>query len=260
MYIPPGFDKDLALEAAKLVAQAYKQYRQGAAWTITGDYEVLVQLLAKPKPVLTKPLPDKELFGFVARNTITGTLFVTFRGTQSPGDWISNISIPPIPFKPNWGKVEEGFSALYWQMFADIDAAIAKCPGAPIVVTGHSLGGALSTIAAADLAYNKQKVQLYNFASPRTGDFDFASALNADSHALCRWRVVNTEDIVTTVPLASTKVSNGNESLGPLTAVLHFLNQLDYTHVGAPVAFTTQNHSIIDNHAIETYIAALSAA
>jgi len=75
-----------------------------------------------------------------------------------------------------------------------------------VLFTGHSLGGALATLAAFDLSHrsaawrsNKPaKIAMYNFGSPRVGNKAFATEFNrAVPHA---WRLVNRNDAVVTVP------------------------------------------------------------
>jgi triacylglycerol lipase len=77
---------------------------------------------------------------------------------------------------------------------AEVDPA-----GLPIVVTGHSLGGALATLLVADLAANTPlKPQAWTFASPNVGDAAFAAryaALTAVS-----WRIYNQVDVVPYFP------------------------------------------------------------
>ena len=44
-----------------------------------------------------------------------------------------------------------------------------------VIVSGHSMGGAVATMAAAEFVSNLQldNVWLYTFGSPRTGDYSF---------------------------------------------------------------------------------------
>jgi len=63
--------------------------------------------------------------------------------------------------------------------------------------TGHSLGGALATLAADRYAKSVGAVQgLYSFGSPRVGDERFVESFSPAAH-----RIVNGDDVVTTVPL-----------------------------------------------------------
>src|SRR5207245_4725403 len=71
----------------------------------------------------------------------------------------------------------------------------------PLFFTGHSLGAALASLAAArcildpDLK-NSRPESLYTFGSPRVGDKAFGTALQGLFHC----RLVNDKDIVTIVP------------------------------------------------------------
>ena len=65
----------------------------------------------------------------------------------------------------------------------------------PIYITGHSLGGALAQIAAAELG-DDQVAACYTFGSPRVGNMYFDLWVKTPSY-----RVVNYADIVPQVPL-----------------------------------------------------------
>ena len=56
----------------------------------------------------------------------------------------------------------------------------AKYPSYDIWVTGHSLGGALASIAASEMIARGEivadRVKLYTFGQPRTGDVTYAAA------------------------------------------------------------------------------------
>ncbi|GLC58164.1 hypothetical protein PLESTB_001325800 [Pleodorina starrii] len=73
-----------------------------------------------------------------------------------------------------------------------------------VIFTGHSLGGAMATLAAYDLAARKTDgffsgdVQLYTFGSPRVGNQAFMEAFN--NMVPNAWRFTNTDDIVPRVP------------------------------------------------------------
>ena len=258
---PAGFDKSFASEAAALVTQAYAQYtafKSGATWSLQGDYENLAPLSAKPTGAFAKAEP----FGFVARNKSSNHVVVVFRGTESPEDWLSNASFKQtaaaFPASTSWGNVEDGFWKLYQQCSPSIRNAVKSAgAGVNIFVTGHSLGGALATLAAADLAVAQIPAATYTFASPRVGDPAFAIEFNK-SVPTC-WRVVNTEDIVTTVPLATPKISSTSVPLSFWGATLALARNLDFEHVGRPVCFTTHAGSITANHEMAAYINALSA-
>ncbi len=108
----------------------------------------------------------------------------------------------------------------------------------PTVVTGHSLGGALTTLFVMENA-TKHKFDittLCTFASPRVGNKEFSrqfSQLPIDS-----WRIVNTLDLVPKLP--------------PYIPLL-----LDYNHVDSAYPFCSSSfakNSLVTWHAMETYL------
>ncbi|KAJ1372520.1 hypothetical protein KIN20_034696 [Parelaphostrongylus tenuis] len=68
-----------------------------------------------------------------------------------------------------------------------------------ITFTGHSLGGALATLAAARIARNYwrgDQITIYTFGQPRVGDVEFA--LSFDKMIKESYRVVFRRDVCTT--------------------------------------------------------------
>ena len=60
-----------------------------------------------------------------------------------------------------------------------------------LYVTGHSLGGAIATLAAYEISklYPKHRLVLYTFGSPRVGNYTFKHAF--DRQVPCAWRLAN---------------------------------------------------------------------
>jgi triacylglycerol lipase len=70
----------------------------------------------------------------------------------------------------------------------------------PLVVCGHSLGGALATLLVADLNANTAlKPQAWTFASPKVGDAVFAARYGGLSTV--SWRIYNQVDVVPYFPV-----------------------------------------------------------
>ena len=114
-------------------------------------------------------------------------------------------------------------------MAADLKKAVSKfvkqtyAKPVRIIVTGHSLGGALAQLAAADLAgwFPKQAVSVYTFASPRVGDADFCGHLvgaTADCHNL-----VNRGDPVPFVPPVGPNVLKKKDKKYVTAETVHYL-------------------------------------
>lgn len=261
MYFPTGFDRTLAVELGGLVQGAYDQYEgKGPNWPLKDPP------YGSPMPLFASPTAGakREIFGFITRRQGNGPVYVVFRGTQSPADWVANLEFKHV--KHPWGNVEAGFSEIYGPCSETVLSALrtmhATAPLRKVYVTGHSLGGALATLCAADLAVSgvAPDPAVYTFASPRVGDPAFATRFNQACHEV--WRVVNTEDIVNTVPLATplAEILRIPKYLEPAEHLFAFLNHLNYEHVGTPVDFTQHNGNIIGNHQLLTYLGALNAS
>lgn len=238
---------------------------------------------------------DRVPFGFIAHDESSNALFVVFRGTMTPAEWLTNVQFKPgsEPFlnKESLGTVHRGFHKIYTRadrgpdpfrkrddkpsikdtieraIRGDSSATppVEPCsPESQVFVTGHSLGGALATLAALhikEMHVFQTKPILYAFANPRVGGLRFYEQfLDLECY-----RVANCEDIVPTLPLASvelasaqaedtTSVSLKESQLAALSALLA---DLDYHHIGETIAFTLHKGSIADNHIIPVYKEAL---
>ncbi|MEL7011321.1 MAG: lipase family protein [Cyanobacteria bacterium J06588_4] len=127
-----------------------------------------------------------------------------------------------------------------------------------IFITGHSLGGALATMAMLQITTQTDlKPVMYTFASPRTGNSIFAKHF----YDLECFRVANSEDIVPTLPLAtgrfvgekmfgimSEQQRDGVESLRSFIGSFISGWHEGYEHIGEPLYFTQQKGSVSLNH------------
>lgn len=274
--IPKGFDLDLARELGNLVAAAYDQFKpppdRPAKWPLSAPYVLVSEFSA------TTPKHVVERFGFVATRSDTRNAYVVFRGTVTLGDWLADAEFGHVSQQHGWGNTEHGFTSMYDDCSPAILTALRSLPAFDrVIVTGHSLGGALATLCCADIrATLGATTTLYALAAPRTGDQDFAARFNAECPDT--WRIVNTEDLVNNVPLATTAVEELHlheletltrdvdriPLLGPRLARHLTLFQVlfggeIYEHVGTPVDFTQNNGTLVANHVIATYLTALSA-
>jgi hypothetical protein len=108
-----------------------------------------------------------------ARN---GVGYLAFEGTRSIEQW-SNFNLRmelvqcQILSGLQCGHVSEGFQSAFMHLKNQIMMTLK--PFTKVVITGHSLGAAIATLAAVFMADQKQVLALYTFASPRVGDLDF---------------------------------------------------------------------------------------
>lgn len=133
-------------------------------------------------------LDGEQRFGYAwAVPPSNGRVVVlVFRGTLSMEDWMTDLNFrqtePSFLETPGAQLVHTGFDTLYATMRDNVYAALEGAfPNAErVFVTGHSLGGALATLCAMDLASNtKHKVICYTYGSPRVGNVRFAEAYQA---------------------------------------------------------------------------------
>lgn len=159
----------------------------------------------------------------------------------SPSFLLKNIPTGSIPtgLIP---KVHEGFVQAYQNMREDMIKAIESIPNSTtktIIVTGHSLGAAVSTLAGLDLKQLLYKVVVYNFASPRIGDNAFITLVNS---LLPLYRFVNICDMIPNMPPAvSPNLKDTN-------------NPYFYEHAGTMIPFQVNRLSMLNNHLIPSYM------
>lgn len=267
---PASFDIALARELAGLVVAAYDEYTtpsgRPSRWPLAAPYELVATFSAR------LPFHDTETFGFVARRTDSGDAFVAFRGTESVQDWLMNVEVRQVPQQNGWGSAEAGFADVYDQCARVIRAAVQAAGTGRLYVTGHSLGAAVATLCAADLTASLGvHPTLYTFASPRAGDPVFAARFNAECPSA--WRIVNTEDVITTVPPPTSVLDRSHPDL--LGRLIEFLSRLPlvgrwvrqrlgwtrvwrtdevYEHIGTSWSFTENLGTVLANHDMTTYV------
>lgn len=152
----------------------------------------------------TLDAPSTDTQAFVASNA--RLIVVAFRGTElRPEDWKTDLRALLVPFMAGQtafqgGLVHRGFLKAFTSIWDDVQAAINRqqSGGQTLWLTGHSLGGALATLAAAQLrlgAPRREVAGLYTYGCPRVGNLEFRAAFDTDFSARA-FRYVNETDIV----------------------------------------------------------------
>ncbi|KAG2382438.1 hypothetical protein C9374_005640 [Naegleria lovaniensis] len=192
------------IKMSSLVSEA--AYENSADKKLTDKgYQLVLQNDHKSKMIANK----------VFYNPKDKTLVVTYRGTvpNSVKDWTNNFDIPLTKASfggKSIGSVNRGYLKQYNEDRNAIQKTIQEYQKRglvdKVVFTGHSKGGALSQLAAADYKLNNPngaKVEVVTFGSPRVGDDTFAKTMNEQipNHA----RVVNKfgkdgSDVFTSLP------------------------------------------------------------
>ena len=94
--------------------------------------------------------------GFVAVDSNRKLVVVSFRGSVSVRNWLTNFNIPQVPTDICDGcLVHQGWWSAWYEARAGVLGSITGIcdyyPGYQLVITGHSAGGAIATLAAAEL-------------------------------------------------------------------------------------------------------------
>ena len=233
-----------AIELGQFILAAYDLFTAGdpADFVPPAGYQLVSKIYADD---ITDNLPDFKVFGFIASSD--SDVVVAIRGTQGVLEWLMDSQFVPIPFPfLAAGRTEKGFTRFYSTFRTGpspahprvIDALRSLSAGGTVKtlrITGHSLGAALATLLALDVAGNGVFAgpTVYTFASPKVGDKVFAGTY--DDLVPTSFRVSNLNDIVPHLP--------------PRLA--------GYIHVDAEVPINSDDHSkhtVACWHALLTYL------
>jgi len=133
-----------------------------------------------------------KLKGFIVRNDTRKEIVVALRGSRDLEDFMNDTQIRLIPFEspgvsaPEGTLVHSGFLSS-WNNVAPlvierVAAQLRIHEDLTIVTSGHSLGGALSSLAAISLKSNFPhcKIRMYTYGQPRTGNHIYAEFINRE--------------------------------------------------------------------------------
>jgi lipase (class 3) len=218
----PTLDVMKAIEFGQLVNSTYEtspsDLTNAAGQSLSAGgigYTVVTTIYANDLATDMNPTrgDDEVSIGLICQADQTGDVVIAIRGTEGILEWIHDAEflLVPCPFLAGAGHTEDGFTAMYESLRtgAEPDSptvvnALAKLPFphpvSSVTISGHSLGGALATLLALDVAANTafSDPAVYSYGSPRTGDSLFASTYN--QVVKNSYRIANRLDIVPTLP------------------------------------------------------------
>ena len=256
--LPPApFDLDQARACARLVGEAYLATRQWEeadkpapelfAWEPPASLAHCEQAALIWTRTKRGPIECERPVALLVRAGETATL--AFRGTENPADLWVNVQVKQRDYAaPNcagFGPVHEGFMARYLELRASLEAEFSALSAVrTLVVAGHSMGAAISTLAVPDLARNfldldRQHLVHYSFGSPRVGSPAFARSFDALAGARAwanamSYRIVNTADAAVHVP--------------PAIIERVLAEDPRYQHLGTPVSLSQNYGELSANH------------
>lgn len=234
-----------------------------------------------------------QLGGYIARPILenddeVNRIVIALRGTARAKEWLQNAFFAQVDFPFGSGEIQgrimkslvnyyTGSPRLsipfIWERRDSLREQILQAlqkhyfsssKKNRLYLTGFSLGSALVTVIAADLAVQFPELEIvsYHFGGPRIGDPDFASSFenffkNQRKANSVIYRVENASDIVPTIPLAVIPTRGANIYFEHLGIAISQLENTDRNIVGKAI-FDKHAGNLIANHALCTHLSGSS--
>jgi|TARA_B100000287_G_C20668294_1_gene792507 hypothetical protein len=173
---------------------------------------------------------------------------LAFRGTAQGIDWVTDALVIPVPFA---GRLcHGGFTLAFLSVWGKIKKQLRM--DHPLLICGHSLGGALAELAASKLHKKHKRASLCTFGKPNTFFKGFKRPMKLTRQVSC----VSGSDIVARIP---------RFCYGPSVSqtILYFAND-GKDHVNPPAElkrddFMAAKTDAISDHFMEGYQKRLTA-
>ncbi len=178
-------------------------------------------------------------------------LIIAIQGTKELADWRTNVQVRK---RNRFGmRMHRGFAKAAQSIEYDVVGALVEYDECPIIITGHSLGGAVAVGVALAVqeflrsAARPQKVALITFGQPKV-----ATAWAVAKHiAVPYTRVVNGSDLVPRRPNLPVIYGHGGS--------LHYIDNYGAHHL-SPSAWMQAKDRVftgrerVSDHSIDNYI------
>jgi triacylglycerol lipase len=211
--------------------QAVRQFKSGGEFKLPRGFRFVSAIGSGAKAYL----------GYVIESD--GMIAVAFRGTENLFDLFTDFNWGQVPY-PYWsqaGMTHRGFTELYEQSVRPhLHETLRRLSVRKrLLMSGHSLGGAVATLAALDIAVHTKfrRLSVCTYGSPKVGSPEFAYAYDRTINA--SFRVVNTNDIVPLFPPSNVNIT--------------------YAHVGKRMPIAFRFASPLKNHQIRGYAETLAS-
>ncbi|KAF5674191.1 putative triacylglycerol lipase precursor [Fusarium heterosporum] len=141
--------------------------------------------------------------GYVSTDSSRKEIVVAIRGSSNIRNWLTNLDFDQSDCSLVSGcGVHSGFQNAWAEISAQASAAVAKArkanPSFKVVATGHSLGGAVATLGAANLRAAGTPVDIYTYGAPRVGNAALSAFIS--NQAGGEFRVTHDKDPVPRLP------------------------------------------------------------
>ncbi|KAJ3394947.1 hypothetical protein HDU92_006412 [Lobulomyces angularis] len=164
---------------------ALMQSYASASYCNLNKYWRFSACLKTPETQLVAHLPDA---GYIAYNSKLSSIIIMFSGSSEFEDFIQDVmkELVPLDNYPSEFLVHKGFQVSYRnignQVLKSVALLIGSYPTTTIRIVGHSLGGALSSLAALHIAHAFPQIidsiTVFTFGQPRIGNRHVAEKIN----------------------------------------------------------------------------------
>lgn len=179
---PSTIDRETLLEAAHFSGQAYQIPKDNTS--LLGPLWTLYDADTDTSAGVNRALNAQGSYD----------VYVYFKGSESAKNWQTNINILDEPVPSDWGctsgttmRTHKGYNRAFNSVAKKLLVALENemddmTETTRVIVTGHSLGGALATLAAVFIACKlprlRPRMTVVTFGAPQVGDGNFVAFYN----------------------------------------------------------------------------------
>ena len=206
----PTLDKRTAKELASICLWAYDfdESKKETQTLFGGNLPVQVAVVhdeEKPPTSYAAILEYSDVVVIAFQGTITEFKRDGEFSLPTLKDWIVNFMVKQVESAESTlpGKVHSGFLKQLNMIYKKVENSLPENTDKPIVLTGHSQGGAVAVLAAKRLEQKGLPVrEVYTFGAPRPGNQEFVANVNTPV-----FRIEFGNDLVPHVPPATSNSS-----------------------------------------------------
>ncbi|CAG8038896.1 unnamed protein product [Penicillium salamii] len=198
---------DFSLHAQFAVLAACDQNINGTRGELSCDQGPCDLVQAHDTEIIDNYHRTDNATGYIALDHTRKSIIVTFRGTITIADGDADKNIWPKVHLPEFCKNCYGHAGFwtYWksaedQVVSRLQQATKDNPDYSIAVAGHSLGGAVSTLAGTALRQKGFTLDIWTFGSPQVGNPELAQFITEQRKPVSVYRATNYRDGIPALP------------------------------------------------------------
>jgi len=197
--------------------------------------------------------------GFTALSS--DTLYIVWRGSSSPKDFLKDAQVKKVNFVEPGEKVHNGFYTAFESVKEDLYSSINYIISnkldkiKSVVICGHSLGAALTVISSymicKDFPQIAHLVKNVTIGCPRVGNSIFKD--NYNKLVTKSIRIVNDKDLVTRIPKIGYTHINEGITLNEKGEVITYSSLNPFRHV-VEIFLSDVTGEAIKDHMVDNYL------